>query len=385
MNQSFIFLLLIQSVIQSANILFSATGSLIGLSLSKNESLSTIPIFLNVLFTLAMTIPASFLFEKYGRKKVFLFGLLLGIISIFIFVSGIYYNHFLIFCIASAMLGLSASIANYLRYSAIEISKPEFKSRAGSLILTGGVLAAFIGPNLSIWGLKLIPFKEFLGGYIVFFLFFSIAMILIQFVKFPEQKISNEKKLDFKNLLKNKLLQKIILLSMISYWVMVFIMTATPLGMNHFEYSRESIVKVLQYHILGMFVPSFFTGNLIKKFGVWKIMNLGCILFFVCVGINFTHHSNHHYIPSLILLGIGWNFLFVSTTFLLSTKISSENQSKSQALNDFMVFSFIAITVAFTGTIHRFIGYQNLNLITIPFIFLAVYLIFQLRKEEKSI
>jgi MFS family permease len=383
MNQSFLFLLLSQAIVQTGNIVLAATATLIGLKLSEDQSYSTIPVFLNVLFTLAMTIPASLLFEKHGRKKIFLFGFTLGLLSVIFFVIGIYLGNYYVYCIGASLFGLCGSIANYIRYSAIEISKPEFKSKATSLILTGGVLAAFIGPNLSIWGLYIYPDLEFLGGYLVMFGFFLIAMILLLKVQFVENSaLDLKKKLAFKELIRNRVLQKVIALSMISYWVMIFIMSATPLGMNHYEYSRESIASVLQYHVLGMFVPSFFTGSLIKKFGVRSIMFIGCILCFACVGINFTHHANHHFIPSLILLGIGWNFLFVGSTYFLTTKIPAENQSKSQALNDFMVFGFVAISLAFTGKIHKILGYQNLNLVTIPFLFLAVYLIFQLSKKE---
>ncbi len=383
MNQSFLFLLLSQAIIQTGNILFAATATLIALELSEDQSYSTIPIFLNVLFTLVMTIPASLLFERYGRKKIFLFGFTLALISLIFFTTGIYLRNYFIYSIGASIFGVCSAIANYIRYSAVEISKPEFKSKATSLILSGGVLAAFVGPNLSIWGLYFYTQHEFLGGYILMFILFLFAMILLLKVQFLENSSFDlKKKLAFKELLQNIVLQKIIALSMISYWVMIFIMSATPLGMNHLEYSRESIASVLQYHVLGMFVPSFFTGSLIKKFGVRSIMFLGCILCLACVGINFMHHTHHHFIPSLILLGIGWNFLFVGSTFFLTTKIHAENQSKSQALNDFMVFGFVAISLAFTGKIHKILGYQNLNLVTIPFILIAFYLIFQLSKKE---
>jgi MFS family permease len=169
---------------------------------------------------------------------------------------------------------------------------------------------------------------------------------------------------------------------MISSWVMIFIMSATPLGMKSKEYSIDEITNVIQFHILGMFVPSFFTGNLIKKFGLRIILFIGIFFCMLCVFINLLNHSNHHYLPSLILLGIGWNFLFVGSTRILLTNINEKLLTKAQALNDFSVTGFTSISLAFTGLIHSKLGYENLNLITIPFLFIAIYLSLDLTKKK---
>ena len=361
----------------------TSTNTLIGLDLTGNESLSTLPISLNILATLFLTIPASFFMARFGRRSGFLMGIFLGLIGVSLLSLGIHNKNFFLFATGTVFMGFLNGFSTYFKFAAAEVAPKDFKSRAVSLVLASGVIAALIGPNLYKWGLQLLTDSGFLGGYLLLFLIYTVAFIIMVFLKTEKPAAMNWRtSKSTKELLFKTPLLKIILLGSIAFIVMVMIMTATPLGMNHHHFHVEDIAQVIQFHVLGMFVPSFFTGSLIKRFGDRKIMLAGTGLFLICILINFLGNSYLHFVYSLILLGIGWNFLFVGATTLLAYQIPTEDQPKAQALNDFFIAAFAALSIASSGKLHATLGWANLNLFAIPITILGIILI--LRKGHHS-
>lgn len=381
MIQNLLIIFLCQALVQSGSILLTSTNTLIGLNLTGSESLSTLPVSLNILAALILTIPASFFMARFGRKIGFIVGILLGIVGTSFVILGLSIKSFPIFCTGSIFMGFLTSFSTYFRFAAAEVSHRDFKSRAVSIVLASGVIAALIGPNLYKWGLILLSGSGFMGGFFLLYPIYFSALIIILFLNTGKPAAMNWKtSKSTKELLFKTPLLKIIGLGSIAFVVMVLIMTATPLGMHHHHFNLEEITQVIQYHVLGMFVPSFFTGSLIKRFGDRKIMLAGSILFVLCIFINFLDHSFLHFTYSLILLGIGWNFLYVGATTLLSYQIHLEDQPKAQALNDFFVTGFAALSVAASGRLHEILGWVHLNLLAIPITVLGIILI--LRKNK---
>ncbi|MBK8396903.1 MAG: MFS transporter [Leptospiraceae bacterium] len=381
MIQNLLIIFLCQALVQSGSILLTSTNTLIGLNLTGSESLSTLPVSLNILAALILTIPASFFMARFGRKIGFIVGILLGIVGTSFVILGLSIKSFPIFCTGSIFMGFLTSFSTYFRFAAAEVSHRDFKSRAVSIVLASGVIAALIGPNLYKWGLTLLSGSGFMGGFFLLYPIYFSALIIILFLNTGKPAAMNWKtSKSTKELLFKTPLLKIIGLGSIAFVVMVLIMTATPLGMHHHHFNLEEITQVIQYHVLGMFVPSFFTGSLIKRFGDRKIMLAGSILFVLCIFINFLDHSFLHFTYSLILLGIGWNFLYVGATTLLSYQIHLEDQPKAQALNDFFVTGFAALSVAASGRLHEILGWVHLNLLAIPITVLGIILI--LRKNK---
>lgn len=371
---------------QSGSLLLTSTNTLIGLDLTGSESLSTLPVSLNILASLSLTIPASFFMARFGRKSGFLLGILFGFVGISFVILGLKIRSFPIFCFGSAFMGFVSSFSTYFRFAAAEVSHRDFKSRAVSLVLASGVIAALIGPNLYKWGLNIFQDLGFIAGFILLYPLYTLAFVFLLFLNTPKPQAMNWKtSKSTKELLLKTPLLKIIGLGSIAFIVMVMIMTATPLGMKHHHFEMSDITQVIQFHVLGMFVPSFFTGSLIKRFGDRQIMLAGVVLYLICALLNFSGNSHLHFILSLVLLGVGWNFLYVGATTLLSYQIHSEDQPKAQALNDFFVTGFAAISIASSGKLHEILGWSNLNLLAIPISIMGIILIIRKHTSHKSL
>lgn len=376
MYKNLFIIFLCQALVQCGNILLASTNTLIGLDITGSETLSTIPNAINTIAALVLTIPASFYMARFGRKSGFILGIFFALVGLTLIILGIMEKSFLIYCIGVALVGFQTSFATYFRFAAAELVHRDYKSRAVSIVLASGVLAAIIGPNLYKWGLSIWKELHFLGGFILLFPIYVLALFTILFLNTGKQTTLNwEKSKSLKDLFLHTPILKIIGIGSISYIVMVLIMTATPLGMKHHHFDMADITQIIQFHVLGMFVPSFFTGSLIKKFGDRQVMLFGCFLFLLCIVINFIDHTFLHFAYALILLGIGWNFLYVGATTLLSYQISADDQPKAQAVNDFIVTGFSALSIATSGKLHEIIGWVNVNLIAIPIILLGIFII----------
>jgi MFS family permease len=169
--------------------------------------------------------------------------------------------------------------------------------------------------------------------------------------------------------------------AMVSYGVMNFIMIATPLAMTSHAHAFADTAFVIQWHVLGMFVPSFFTGHLIRRFGTSTIMLAGILLLALCVGINFAGTTVTHFWSALVLLGLGWNFLFVGATTLLTETYTVNEKAKAQALNDFVVFGTVTVSSFSSGAVHQALGWQTINMAVIPFLVIATVVNLWLRSK----
>ncbi|HMV42671.1 MAG TPA: MFS transporter [Leptospiraceae bacterium] len=376
MYKNLFIIFICQALVQSGSILMTSTNTMIGLEITGSQTLSTMPVAFNTIATLLLTIPASFYMARFGRKSGFILGILFALVGISLVILGISQKNFIIYCLGTIFIGFQSSFSTYFRFAAAEVVHRDFKSRAVSLVLASGVIAALIGPNLYKWGLSVWKDLHFIGGFILSYPLYFIAFSVILFLNTGKQATLDWKKSkSIKDLFLHTPLPKIIGIGSIAYVVMVLIMTATPLGMKHHHFEMNDITQIIQFHILGMFVPSFFTGSLIKRFGDRKIMLIGTFLFLICIGINFIDHTFLHFAYSLILLGIGWNFLYVGATTLLSYQIHPEDQPKAQAINDFVVTGFSAISIATSGSLHELLGWVNVNLIAIPITILGIIII----------
>lgn len=369
MNRSVFFLALAQAIVQSGSIHLTTTGALIGMELSGRESASTWPASFHVAVILAMTMPASFFMSKWGRKSGFLFAFVMGLLGACLAALGVYKNKFLLFASGAAIMGFLTAFGNFFRFAAVEAVSENQKSTAISLVLTGGVLAAFTGPYLANWGASLFNNSLFTGGYALLIPMYLLGMLLVFSLTFPRPPVVQVSiRKSFRDILGQPQFLGIVFLGTAAYLVMVLIMTATPLAMHKDHMGLTATTQVIRGHLLGMFVPSFFTGGLIRKYGVRRIIFAGALLFAFCIGINFHGVSYWHYLSSLVLLGIGWNFLFVSASQMLTTRIRANHQTAAQALNDFMITIGLVFAIGITGKLHESIGWQWLNVVTIPFI-----------------
>ena len=377
-------LALAQALLTTGNILLVAVSALIGKQLASHPALVTAPVASQFLGLILATLPAAFLMQKLGRKKVFVIGNVFGIIGALVAIQALLSASLLLFTLGIFLTGIAIGIAQQYRFAALDECRAESHAKAISVVMSGGVLAAFIGPNLAIWSQNWFSQNVYVGAFVGLAVLYVLALLLIVCLPLKQQTKSNQAAQNVRSygeLFQQPLFVAAITSGAIGYGVMVFLMTATPLAMHHHDYAFPDIAVVIQWHVLGMFVPSFFTGHLIKKHGLKPIILLGCALLIISAIINLFGQSYVHFFTSLVLLGIGWNFTFIGATQLVSLTYRAEEKGKVQGMNDFLVFTTAAIASLFAGQTVETIGWMWVNLISLPLIVVAMLLIAQTRTQ----
>lgn len=359
----------------SVNSLMVTSAAIIGSHLASNKALATLPLALQFVAVMSTTIPASMLMGKIGRKPGFLLATLIGLGGGVCGAIGIFQGSFWLFCLGSIGTGVYTGFGNYFRFAATEVSPPEKKNTAISYVLAGGVLAAVIGPNLANLS-KDVFVITYLGTFVSVILLYSLNGVNFLCMRLP-RPVARELR---QNTRPMRLIARqpafivAVASAAIGYSVMVLLMTATPLEMTHQNHAFSKVAFVIQWHVLGMFVPSFFTGHLINRFGAQRIVLIGACLMILCIMLNFNGSSVRHFWAALLSLGVGWNFMFIGGTSLLTETYKPGESAKSQAFNDFVVFSAAAGASFGAGALLHLLGWQMVNYAVIPLILLALAL-----------
>lgn len=351
----------------SGNALIITTTALVGYSLAADKSQATLPLAIQFIATMLAAIPASLLMGKIGRKAGFVLGAVIASFAGALAVTAIVNGSFLQFCISAAGIGMFNGFAIYYRFAAIEVVDESYKAQAISLVLAGGVVAAIIGPNVANWTRDLNSGAEYAGGFIVITGFYILSILLLFLIKFPppiKRPLSSGRPL--KKIVSQSKFIVAILSGMMGYAVMSLVMTATPLAMKHHSHVFADTSFVIQWHVLGMFAPSFFTGSLINRFGLNNIMLAGAFLGVICVMINLLGQTVMHFWVALFCLGVSWNFLYIGATDMLTETYREEEKARAQAINDFMVFSTVALASLTAGYLQNHFGWRGVNLGVIP-------------------
>ena len=385
-------LALCQALFMSGTSLMVATTALVGLTLADNKIYASLPFTLQLVATMLTSIPAGMLMTKIGAKKSFLIGTFIAMSGAAICAIAVIQNNFLFFILGSILIGVFSGFANFYRFTAADSVDNAHKSRAISFVLAGGVLAAIIGPNIANLTREMISGALFAGSYASIIILYILSFLLLNFLDLPHDHLrlktesSNSRPLS--TIIKQPRFIIAVISGMLGYATMTLVMTATPLAMQHNHHVYSDTAFVIQWHVLGMFAPSFFTGYLIKRFGLLPIMFAGTIFGYACVLINLLGTSVNHFWFALVLLGISWNFLFIGATTLLTETYTESEKFKTQALNDFIVFSVVATASLSAGILHHKVGWKFVNYMAIPtlsVIFLSlIWLYFISRQPEKK-
>lgn len=367
----------------SANTLLVATSALVGYALASNKAYATLPFALQLIATMCTTIPAAMLMRKTGRKRGFMLATLLGMSGGSLCTVGILHGQFVVFAIGGMLLGMFNGFGNYYRFTAADIVDSEHKSRAIALVLAGGVIAAIIGPNLANLTRNFISHAIFAGSYASIIGLYVLSFGILSFLKLPTSAgLASKLQISGRPLARIVRQPKYIvavICAMFGYGVMALVMTATPLAMKQHAYPFSDTAFVIQWHVLGMYVPSFFTGHLIHRFGGVRIMLLGALAGLACVAFNLTGTTVTHFWIALSLLGISWNFLFIGATTLLTETYQQAETFKAQAVNDFIVFSTVAVASLSAGALQNLFGWQAVNLGAIVPLMIIIASLFWLR------
>jgi len=381
-------LALCQAMMVSSMSLIVSTSALVGYNLASDKSYATAPLAVGLIATMLASIPAALWMQRVGRKAGFMSASVIGFAGAGLLALSITQHLFWLFIAASALIGLFNAFGNYYRFTAADAVDEAHKSRAISLVLAGGVIAAVVGPNLANYTKSLIPNADFAASYAFLMIFYAISLLLQGFLKLPKKSDLLRTKESgtarpLRDIVRQEKFVVAVICAMLGYGVMSFVMTATPLAMQHRHMPFSDTAFVIQWHVLGMFIPSFFTGHLINRFGVKRIMALGALLGLGSTAINIVGASAMHFFYGLLLLGISWNFLFVGATALLTETYHPSEQFKTQAVNDFVVFTVVAISSLSAGAINHMFGWKVINYSAIPLYLAALASILMLRYREK--
>lgn len=382
-------LALCQALFMSGTSLMVATTALVGYALADDKAYASLPFTLQLLATMFTSIPAAMLMARIGRKKTFLFGSVLAMFGAAICAFAVVENSFFLFILGSVLIGVFSGFANYYRFTAADSVDTAHKSRAISYVLAGGVLAAIIGPNLANFTRDMISGAAFAGSYGSIIFLYILSYVLLSFLDLPHthQPISKDSTTvrSLAIIARQPRFIIAVITGMLGYATMTLVMTATPLAMQHHHHVYSDTAFVIQWHVLGMFAPSFFTGYLIKRFGLLTVMFSGTLFGFACVLINLLGTSVSHFWFALILLGISWNFLFIGATTLLTETYHPDEKFKAQALNDFLVFSVVSIASLSAGILHHNLGWQFVNYMALPTLSIILLSLVWLYKVNRTV
>ncbi len=374
MNRGVFQLALANAILMSVTSLMVTAAAIIGSHLATNQALSTLPQALQFVAVMATTIPASLLMRRIGRKAGFLLATVVGLIGGGCAVAAIYLESFWLFCFGTLGVGVYTGFGHYYRFAATEVATPEAKNTAISYVLAGGVLAAIVGPNLANYSKDwfAVTYAGTMLSVVLLYGFNGINFLCMRLPR-PDPAVLQATTRSLKTIVLQPTFIIAVASAAIGYATMVLLMTATPLAMMRgHAHEFSDVAFVIQWHVLGMFVPSFFTGHLINRFGAARIITTGVVLMVACVGFNLHGTTVTHFWAALLLLGIGWNFMYIGGTSLLTETYTPAEAAQVQAINEFVVFSSAACASFAAGALLHWLGWIRVNQAVIPLAALAI-------------
>jgi MFS family permease len=403
MKQNVALLALCQAVFNTSTGVVLSVSALVGLALASNNSLATLPQALQWEATAALSIPLAFIMRRFGRKAGFIFGALMGSTGALLAAIAIFQGSFIMYLVAILFFGAYTIAGHSFRFAAADVSDDKWRSIAISLVVGGGLVAAFVGPEISKWthdvaatwldnesfaraveficgpgiavataesGSRSPPY-QFASTFVVLAFIPLLLIVVVSLVRFRpmvEQTFETSGR-SLGTIAGQPAFVVAVLCAVIGWGVMVLMMAATPLAMvKEYGYGYESAALVVQWHMFGMYAPSFFTGWLIGKIGLLNVLIAGLILSSTAALIGLSGHSLAFFLAANVCVGMGWNFLFVGSTTLLTETYRPEEKNKSQGLNDALVFQSVAAFSFSAGLLHNAMGWESICVVLLPFI-----------------
>ena len=361
-----------QAAALSAIVMSMALAGLLGANLAPDKGLATLPIAVMVVGTALASLPAALLMRRFGRRTGFLTGAALGLAGSLLSAYALQRASFLHFVIGHLLLGSYQGFANYYRFAAVEATDAAHASRAISWVVAAGVVAAFVGPALGQWGRDAVAASAFVGSYVAQGALAGLALLLLWQVRLPPVAAAAEGiARPLREIVAQPAVRAAVLGAAAAYAVMIMVMTAAPLAMLGCGLAATSVTPVIQWHVVGMFAPSFFTGRLVERHGAPRIMQIGFGLLLGNVAIALLGVEWLHFVAALILLGVGWNFAFIGATALLTQSCRPAEQLTVQAINEFAVFGIVALASLSAGWLYDRFGWTALNLVVAPLLIMG--------------
>jgi MFS family permease len=361
--------------------------SLVGQALAPDKALSTLPFSLTIAASAIATIGASMLMARMGRRAGFLVGAVIGIGGGALATFSIIDRSFVLFCAGNFLMGMFKAFAQYYRFAAGEAVPPEERATAISIVLAGGVLAALAGPQIAAMSRDLFAPATFAGSFFAITILALLSLFLVAFLRMPESSAVAKVSSGGRSLSEILTTPKFIVAAAagsLGYSVMGFVMTAAPLAVVGCGYTVGNAATVIQWHLLGMFAPSFLTGRFAAKLGTLRVILVGALLLLASAVVGVAGVSLPHFWVSLLLSGVGWNFMYVGATILLAESFSVEERAKVQAANEFIMFTLVSLSTFVAGAFYNKQGWAAVSLLGTPFVLAAVILTIWLMRRQKK-
>ena len=364
-------------------------GGLVGQKLSSDPAFVTLPVSLFNLGLALGTLPAAFFMRQFGRRSAYMLGALIGASAGVIAAAGIFAASFLTFCLGTLTAGFYASYVQSYRFAATDAATGDMKARAISWVMVGGLIAAIVGPQLVIWTRDTIPDAMFAGSFLSQAVLGLLALPVLFMLRAPrvrnEVGTATDTGRPLSEILRSPRFALSVAAGVCSYALMTFVMTAAPIAMVGHGHSVDHAALGIQWHVLAMFAPSFFTGKLIARFGKEKITALGLVLIAFSAAVALGGFGVGHFWGSLILLGIGWNFGFIGATTMVTDCHTPAERGKAQGANDFIIFGTVACASFFSGSLLHASGWEAINWLVFPIVALVLApLILRLKPESAT-
>ena len=385
--RNILILLVCQLISATGAIVMVTLGGIIGSKLTENPAFATLPISIMVISIAATTVPATILMKKVGRKLGFSLASLCSVMAVSLAAYALNASSFFVFIIAAGLFGINMAFTQQYRYAAAESVDSRFVPRAISVVLLGAIGGAMLGPELVRYGQFFFPSVQYagtLGAVAVLYLVQAALFFVLGPIRGDDSDSHSNGQRPIGEIIRQPVFLVAVLGGVTAYGVMTLIMTATPLSMHINDgFSLEETARIIRAHVLGMYVPSLFSGFLIEKLGTVRMMSFGALALLIASLIGMQGHAYVHYWYALILLGVGWNFLYVGGTTMLTLTYSMNERFKAQAVNEFTVFGISASASLLAGTVIHLYGWFTLVVLPLPLLALMLVSLFFVRGDPQ--
>ena len=375
-----------QALLFTNNSTLIAINGLAGLALAPYIGLATLPVTFWVLGGAIGTMPASLHMKRVGRQRGLTTGTLWGIVGALICASAIWAQSFWLLCFGTMVFGVYNAYGQYYRFAAADVASGDFKPVAISLVLAGGLVGGILGPTSSRWTIGLLS-PKFLAAYLVLIGFAVITMLLLRLIRIPTPSAAEQSAAGrpLREIVAQPKFIVAVLAGAIGYGVMNFLMTSTPIAMQVCGHPYSDAAFVISSHIIGMFAPSFVTGPLIKRVGVLPVMFAGVLFNLGAIATALSGIAVAQFWFSLVLLGVGWNFLYLGGTTLLTETYRPEERARAQGTNEQAIFIMMAISSFTSGMTVTTAGWARVNLLALPLVaIVGIALLWYAFRKQKA-
>ena len=388
MNLRLLLLTLCQGLLLVNNVVFIAVNGLVGLALAPTAWLATLPITAYVAGGALATGVVARHQRRFGRQRTFQIGLLVAIASAGVCAYAALSRNFWLLTAATLVAGYYNANGSLYRFAAVELVKSEFKERAISWVLAGGIIGGVVGPNLASWSRDAMA-QPFAGAYLALMGVGALSLLIMAFIPFPALPGQGSTGLQGRPTAEI-VRQPVFIIAAagcaIGYGVMNLLMAATPIAMAQCSHPFSATALVLEWHVLGMYAPSFFAGKLVRRFGVLPIMSIGLALNIACVIFALNGTDVMHFLGALLVLGVGWNFLYIGASTLATEAWRPEERTRGQAALDFCVYATMTLTSFASGALVTTGGWTAMNLGSLlPIALLAAALVWLWRLRRRPV